>query len=696
MIDHPLLKRQLKTLGLAADTQPQLDAWKVFLQRINAAYHEEDQGRYLLERSLTLSSDEMRELNEELRTSTVLLEADKQKLERWQLFHRDLISFVTEALYSGMEDDFYKRVLDFALLFFPQAEAGSVLQRDELNSFYFVAAKGFDLQELQTLLIPEEAMLIEAEPEPRVVYRNEEAYQKEANPSDQLKRLRIIGRVDEIKATLFIPILFEDKLIASINLDSFSQTLELDEELYAMIRVFSTQIGVLLQRFRLSGELEASNRRLENLANFDPLTGLPNRSHFLKRLNSAIEEQVAGFALLFIDLDGFKLVNDSLGHTYGDRLLLEVAKRLRKSVRRSDFVSRLGGDEFTIIVNDLENPVIAVKIADKILKSFMQPFSLEGNDFKVTASIGIAHYPAHSQNAQLLIKQADIAMYQAKNLGRNRSFLFTEELDQSVNERIHLLQDLRRAIDKGELELYYQPRIALQDLSMTSVEALLRWQHPKRGFVSPAIFIPLAEESGLIHALGQWVLHEVCQQLGRWQSEGISTRIAVNVSMHELQAEGFVNKTKAVLEHNHINAALLELEITESAAMYNVELNIDKLERLQAHGIKLAIDDFGTAYSSLNYLKRLPVHSLKIDRSFIMDIDENESVNKAIVRSIIALAKSMELEVVAEGVETLAQVEFLRALGCDEAQGYYFSRPVPVKSLEPFFAKESQLLSPFN
>ena len=686
-IHHPLLKRQLKKLSLSETTGPDLASWKSFLQRVDTAYIQEDQGRYLLERSLTLSSQELRELNESLQKSSLQLAEDKAKLERWQWFHQQLIKFIADALYYGFDSQFYTRLLGFALEIFNLAEAGSILARNQAGQFEFVAARGFDLEALKPIVLSSQEMLIGDSTRPCIIDRKAGVTSQQPSQENQAK-LRFAGRVAELKSTLFIPVFFEEDLIASINLDTVSKSIFLDAETEAMAQVFSAQVAILLQRFKLSGELEASNHRLERLANYDTLTGLANRSAFIRHVSQVIGKQgeaQKNLALLFIDLDGFKLVNDSLGHLIGDQLLVFVASRLEACVRRSDMVARLGGDEFTISLENLANPEMAVVVAEKVLQSFHSPFVLEEQEFKISASIGIAYYPSHAGEVHSLIKLADIAMYQAKGLGKNRYFVFSEELNHSVGEKMHLLQEMRKALTEDAFELYYQPRISLHTNEVTSAEVLLRWHHPERGFISPGVIIPLAEESGLIHALGDWVRDKVCQQLKVWQNQGKELRLALNVSVQELQANGFVKKVIADLERYQVNPDLIELEITESAAMFNVEVNIEKLKRLQAYGIRLAIDDFGTAYSSLNYLKRLPVHCLKIDRSFVMDIDEHDSVNQAIIRSIIALAKSMELEVVAEGVETLPQLEFLKAHDCTEGQGYFFSRPVPLQQLESQF-----------
>jgi diguanylate cyclase (GGDEF)-like protein len=448
------------------------------------------------------------------------------------------------------------------------------------------------------------------------------------------------------------------------------------QELYQNLRDYSEQLTLEKDK------LEHSNIELARLANHDTLTQLPNRAFFTEYLARSLR-QGRPVTLLFIDLDGFKLINDSLGHAAGDLLLREVAQRLNASVRKSDLVARLGGDEFTIVLEGLE-PEHVPALTEKILQNIGRAYQLQGDDFFISASIGIAHAPHHGEDSETLIKLADTAMYQAKHLGKNCYHVFTESIHQGVAEYANLFQGLRKGIERQEFFLHYQPRVNLATEKTISVEALLRWQHPERGFISPGVFIPIAENTGLIQQLGNWVLHEACCQARVWYQQGQQLRVAVNVSVKQLQHDHFVEQVKHALETSQLPPYLLELEITESAAMSNVEDNIAKLSQLKALGIYISIDDFGTAYSSLNYLKRLPVHSLKIDRSFIQDIDSpttNQANNIAIVRSIVALGKNMDLQLVAEGVETADQVKFLQEIGCDEAQGFYFSRPVLAKDL---------------
>jgi diguanylate cyclase (GGDEF)-like protein len=443
------------------------------------------------------------------------------------------------------------------------------------------------------------------------------------------------------------------------------------QQLYQNLRDYSEELSVE------KAKLERTNLELAHLVNYDPLTTLPNRALFKHRLEETLQKNKTT-ALLFIDLDGFKLINDSLGHAAGDLLLKEVAQRLKGCVRKSDTVARLAGDEFTIILEGL-GPDYTLVLAEKVLIAIGRPYVLHGHEFFISASMGIAHAPHHASESDTLIKLADTAMYYAKSLGKNQYHVFSEDMNRSVAERMKLVQALRRGLEHKEFFLHYQPRIQLHSGQVISVEALSRWQHPEQGFIPPAVFIPLAEDTGIIHNLGDMVLDEACRQAMNWHEQGYSLRVAVNVSVKQLQQEDFVEKTLKILADTGLPPHLLELEITESAAMNNVESNIAKLSCLKEHGIYISIDDFGAAYSSLNYLKRLPVHSLKIDKSFIQDLSSDSGTNPAnaaIVRSIVALGKNMDLQLVAEGVETAEQLGFLNEICCDEAQGYYFSKPV--------------------
>ena len=430
-------------------------------------------------------------------------------------------------------------------------------------------------------------------------------------------------------------------------------------------------------------QLEQANQELMQLANYDPLTNLPNRTLFKTQLEqafSASEAQGKQVTLLFLDLDGFKYINDTFGHSIGDKLISLVAERLKHILRPGDSVARLGGDEFTIILRNVNNPAASVRVSEAILETFKHPFKLLNNLVHVSCSIGISHYPLDGQDAETLIKHADTAMYYAKANGKNCYNFYTHNMGEQALEQLQLEQEIRLGLERQEFLLYYQPRFDLQTQTITSFEALLRWQYGDQ-MRAPNMFIPLAERTGLIIQLGHFALLEACKQAKLWCEAGQGKRVSVNLSVKQLQQKDIVTEVSQILDQVGLDPQWLELEITESAAMTHVEQNIATLWAFRNMGIHIAIDDFGTAYSSLNYLKRLPVTNLKIDKSFIEDIEQQdggESADTSIVKAIVALGKSMGFKLVAEGVETTAQHAFLSSVGCDEAQGYLFSRPLSV------------------
>lgn len=434
-------------------------------------------------------------------------------------------------------------------------------------------------------------------------------------------------------------------------------------------------------------DLKRAEERLAHLAQHDALTDLPNRLLFTDRLNVALARaQRIGkpLALLFLDLDRFKNVNDVLGHEQGDRLLVEAAARLKSCVRASDTVSRHGGDEFLVLLADIESAQDAVRVSQKLIEAVSRPYELGGAEFVLTSSIGIAYHPENGADAETLMRNADAAMYVAKQGGRNRYQFYSTEMNARVRDRLRLETDLRQAIARRELFVVYQPQMDLGSGQVAGAEALVRWQHPQLGLVPPANFIGIAEDSGQIDAIGAWVLETACRQQAAWVAEGLPAGvIAVNVSTHQFRQVEFAESVAAILASSGLRAELLELEVTESAVMQGVGDMLRKLEKLKRLGVKLSIDDFGTGYSSLSYLKQFPIYRLKIDQSFTRGLpDDTES--GAIVQAVISMGHSLGLNVLAEGVETMAQEEYLRALWCDAAQGYLYSKPVPADAYAAF------------
>ncbi|MFZ0901827.1 MAG: EAL domain-containing protein, partial [Candidatus Sulfotelmatobacter sp.] len=433
--------------------------------------------------------------------------------------------------------------------------------------------------------------------------------------------------------------------------------------------------------FRDITDRKLAEERIQFLAYYDALTGLPNRTLLQDRLAKALagaRRRKDKVAILFLDLDRFKDINDSLGHSVGDLLLQEVAERLKTWAREQDTVARVGGDEFLIVLTGLKDVADAAVATERIVNLMTAGFVVQGHPVNVSCSIGVSIFPEHSADCETLIKNADAAMYSAKENGRNRFQFFTEDMNAQGVERLTLENSLRLALDKKELFLVYQPQMDIATGRITGLEALLRWQHPDLGLVPPDKFIRIAENSGLIVPIGEWVVRTACRQARKWQDEGLPpVSVAVNVSAVQFRQEGFCELIRRVLHETGLAPQYLELELTESLLLANADLMLSVVQELKAMGVTLAIDDFGTGYSSFSYLRQFRVSKLKIDRVFIRDVAVNPD-DAAITSAIISMAKSLRLKVIAEGVEDESQMSFLRAHQCDEIQGYYFSKPLAV------------------
>lgn len=426
-------------------------------------------------------------------------------------------------------------------------------------------------------------------------------------------------------------------------------------------------------------ERKRSEERIQYLATHDALTDLPNRMMFTQMLNHAVQSArrfIRQLAVIFIDLDRFKVINDTLGHEEGDQLLQEVAKRLKKILREIDIVARLGGDEFVVLIEEVSKPDQVATVAQKILSAIIKPVVLRGQEYQITASIGISMYPKDGHDEQSLMKSADIAMYMAKEEGKNNYQFYTADIKSRSLERLKLETNLRKALERNEFLLYYQAKLEFKTGAISGVEALLRWQNPDLGLVFPSRFIPVAEETGLIVPIGRWVLKTACAQNVAWQNQGLpKVCVAVNLSIRQFMDDSLLKDVHSTIKETGLAPNLLELEITESMLMQNPERMIKILTKIKNLGVRLAIDDFGTGYSSLAQIRQFPIDTIKVDQSFIHDLSKNPE-DRAIIEAIIPMGKALSLAVLAEGVETEEQEAFLREQACDQMQGYYFSKPV--------------------
>jgi diguanylate cyclase (GGDEF)-like protein len=432
-------------------------------------------------------------------------------------------------------------------------------------------------------------------------------------------------------------------------------------------------------------EAEASEKKIKYLAYHDQLTGLPNRLSLSEQLNHAIlspSRKAKKLATMFLDLDDFKMINDTMGHDIGDQLLVEVSKRLVSTLRQCDTVARIGGDEFIMLIEDVENMDYINIVSEKIIMCFSEPFRFNNQECFITTSVGVAIYPTDGQCAEVLIKNADIAMYKAKSKDKNQYVICTSVMKTKIGETMEMNKNLSQALKRNEFELYYQPQLSCITHEIIGLEALIRWNHPELGMVSPVEFIPIAEQTNLIISIGEWVLRTACKQNKAWQDAGLTRiRMGVNLSAKQFQNGNLAGDVDGILSETGLDYQYLELEITESAVMKGKGNIIETLTVLRNMGIRIAIDDFGTEYSSLNYLKQLPVDRIKIPMTFIQGIGLNTK-DEAITKAIIILAKSMGLGVIAEGVETKKQLDFLNQAMCDEIQGYYYYKPMPAHEVE--------------
>ncbi len=609
----------------------------------------------------------------------------RRRLERETRFRQSLIELVTESLAQGLDESFYQRLLEGAVDAVPTAQAGSLLLKDG-ERFKFVAAVNYDLTILQTIhLLPEEMYIGRDEKQLRLVY----GFDNRNVPEPRRNTISQAGRADEIKVCMSIPVVIDGVAVAYFSLDNFDSRDAYDEEDMSIGQIFAQHAGALWQRFRLE-------RRLEHLAFYDALTSLPNRALLYERLAQALSSRYRQhpLAVMTLDLDNFKDVNDTFGHDAGDELLHAVCQRLSSLLRQGDTLARWGGDEF-VLITELNRPEDAAQVAEKILGALEQTFIISAGEVSVRGSLGVEVVSSFSPSPSVseVIKRADIALYQAKGAGKNTYRQFSAEMAQHVQTQVMLEADLQAAIKNEAFELAFQPRFDLRTGLVTNVEALARWRHPVRGLVSPSIFIPLAEANGSIVALGDIILKLALQQARAWRGLGASWRVSVNISARQLTMPGLVEAIQSGLTASGLEPDVLELEVTESAAIFDMDTTIRNLQTLRSLGVRVALDDFGTGYSSLTYLRRLPLDALKLDQAFVRDLDGSHNEATEVVRAIVGLGRSLGLTVVGEGVESEHQLDALRSLGCHEVQGYYLSYPRPASELLEMY-KQGTLPSP--
>jgi diguanylate cyclase (GGDEF)-like protein/PAS domain S-box-containing protein len=590
------------------------------------------------------------------------------------------LSATNEAIMRAVSpEELYQRVCDAAVNGGKFLTTAVLLPDIHSGSAQVVAVTGTVAEQLRSARISVDEGSAEGNGLVGIAFRTHETCVSQDLLADpRAKPWHALARSAGVASGAAVPLLRNDDSIGALLLYS-SETYAFDDDIVKLLERMAENIAFALDNFEREGERKRGQERIQYLATHDGLTGLPNRVMFNELLSLAIESArryERKFAVLFIDLDRFKLINDTLGHQAGDVMLKEMSARLKDCLRASDVVARLGGDEFVVLVQEAHGADQVATVARKILSAAMAPMEILGQECRVTASIGIAMYPVDAEDEQSLMRNADIAMYLAKEEGKNNFQFYAKEIKAQSLERMALETHLRRALERNEFALNYQAKLDLKTGDITGVEALLRWNNPELGSVSPMQFIPVAEESGLIVPIGRWVLKTACEQNVAWQREGLRPIcMAVNLSPRQFADPDLLKDIGATLAETGMAPEHLELEITESMVMHNTERAVTLLAAIKEMGARLAIDDFGTGYSSLAQLKRFPIDTLKVDRSFIREIPK-DSEDRAITEAIIAMGKSLSLTIVAEGVETEEQQAFLRAHACDEMQGYYFSKPI--------------------
>lgn len=608
--------------------------------------------------------------------------AEEQRRARWENFHQKILEVYRELLSEGLSNSTYDRLLQTALSCIPAAQAGSITLLHSDNRYHFVATAGYNLMALQQVALdPAEPLTLSGHSKATIFTADDLAKLNQSLDRPRRQVLEDHGRAHLIQSLISSPVYVGGVRRAYLYLDNFDSSQAFGDLDLQMAEEFAAQVGLLLQRFQLESHIEF-------LAYHDTLTQLPNRLLFLDRLEQTLAEfasrpQSLKPVVLWIDLDNFKAINDMFGHAAGDQVLRRLTQRMLGVLRPADTVARQGGDEFLVLLPDLPSPDQAQQVAKRLLEALSEPIEVDGKDYVLTASIGIA-VAQSSVSSDRLLREADLAMYRAKREGKNTYAFYSPELQQRMQERVRLEQGILRGIERGEFTVVFQPIIGLGQSQAFMLEALLRWQHPEHGVVSPAEFIPLAEERGLIHALGTVALNEACRVSAAYFNQGHRIRVSVNVSPKQMGRSDFVAGIQETLERWGLPPELLVIEITEAALMEdNAWQTLHQLDQL---GLAIYLDDFGSGYSSLEYLVNLPVEALKIGQRFLRQLGDPPQDNAAakVIQAVLALSRSLDMQVVVEGVESEAQCRYLIQQGFSLAQGYYFARPQPIDQLHRF------------
>jgi len=604
---------------------------------------------------------------------------------RWREGLTDMVAW---GLEQGLAHPLYAGLLERVARLAPEADAGSILLRGPDARFRFAATHRYEFEPLAHVVF--DADEISHPHGMRTTTQLLHPFgRNDALGAERRDALNAFGGADRITSTLVLPLVTGDLPLGFLYLDRLERDRPFSRDTVAMAEVAAAQASLVIQRLTLEAAVHDRKEELERIASIDALTGLPNRAAFFEALRTALGRAARRgtvAALLYLDLDGFKDVNDSLGHAVGDEVLREVAARLRGAVRSSDAVARLGGDEFTVIIGDLDDVSEAGHVAGKLLAAISQPLVLGPAVVRLTTSIGIALYPHDADEAGDLLRRADAAMYRAKVSGRDAYRFFTAEIDVTARDRLQLTTDLHGALERGALDVVYQPRVTLASGTWVGMEALARWRHPERGVIESDVFVPLAEDTGLIDALGRFVTLEACGAFSSWSGHPVlgSLRLSLDVSMRELLYGDLVGRIEGVLAAHGLRPDQLEIEVTEAAMVRDVEANLGRLGALRALGVAVALAGFGAVGSSFGRLRRLPLDVVKIDRSFVAGIDHggaDAEADAAVVRAIVAIGATSGFRVVAEGIERPSQLALLRDVGCPEGQGSVFVPPVSAEAL---------------